>query len=376
MTRSNIGCRKSMTLNSLNPMASPYMPTPEELGALVTGEPSYRVSQLEEWLYQTPVATVDEMTNLPEGLRSSIGDSLWPFKVETTKTSDSGQTIKWLFRMPDGPAVEAVLMGYPKRTTLCISSQAGCALGCTFCATGQYGFERNLTAGEIVAQVQWAEAFLRSGGMADSPKRVTNIVYMGMGEPLVNYANVRESLRRLIDVKGMGARRITVSTVGVAPAMERLADEPWQVGLAVSLHAADDELRNQLVPLNQRHDLTRVEQAAAYFFETTGRRVSIEWTMIKGKNDTLDQARKLSRIARRLQAHVNLIAMNPTPLSSDQPSSSEVIKQFADELEGLGVNATVRNIRGKSIDAACGQLRAAEDGKRGLQIKTSRGLVG
>ncbi len=352
------------------------MVAPEELGELLTDEPSYRVSQLSEWLYQTPVEAVDEMTNLPETLRTSIGKDLWPFEVETTQTSDSGKTIKWLFRLPDGPGVEAVLMGYPKRTTLCISSQAGCALGCTFCATGQYGFERNLTAGEIVAQVQWAEAFLRSGGMPDSPARVTNIVYMGMGEPLVNYKHVRESLRRLIDVKGMGARRITVSTVGVAPAMERLADEPWQVGLAVSLHAGDDELRDQLVPLNQRHDLARVEEAAAYFFETTGRRVSIEWTLIKNKNDTLDQAAKLARIARRLRAHVNLIAMNPTPLSPDQPSDEAVIKQFADELDAHGVNATVRHIRGKSIDAACGQLRAAEDGKRGLQIKTSRGFVG
>jgi 23S rRNA (adenine2503-C2)-methyltransferase len=357
-------------------MESPYLTDPEELGSLLDSEPSYRVEQLSEWLYKTPVATAEEMTNLPGSIREAIGDNLWPFKVEALQRSDGGDTVKWLFRMPDGPAIEAVLMGYPRRTTLCISSQAGCALGCTFCATGQFGFERNLKAGEIVAQVQWAEAYLRAGGMPGSPSRVTNIVYMGMGEPLVNYRNIRESLRRLIDVRGMGARRITVSTVGVAPAMKRLADEPWQVGLAVSLHAGDDDLRDELVPLNQRYDLEEVEAAAAYFFEKTGRRVSIEWTMIKGRNDTLDQAAKLARIARRLSAHVNLIAMNPTPLSSDQPSSDHVIKRFESELDALGVNATVRHIRGKSIDAACGQLRAAENGKQGLQIKTSTGPQG
>jgi 23S rRNA (adenine2503-C2)-methyltransferase len=298
------------------------------------------------------------MTNLPLATRERLATSLWPFAIEEEQVADAGTTKKTLFRLPDGPAIETVLMGYPGRTTLCISSQAGCALACTFCATGQFGFDRNLDAGEIVAQLQWAEADLREAPMPNSPDHVTNMVFMGMGEPLANYKQLREALRRIIDVKGMSPRRITVSTVGMVPGMQMLADEPWHVNLAVSLHAADDATRSRLVPLNKRHPLRAVEDAAANYFEKTGRRVSIEWTLIDGVNDTREQAGLLAPIARRLSAHVNLIPMNPTPLTDDRPSTEEQVRRFRGWLLDLGVNATTRVIRGQEIDAACGQLRA------------------
>lgn len=335
----------------------PYLKAPEALGELLEDEPSYRADQLRDWLYRTPVLHASDMTNLPTGLRAKIEDSLWPFEVEIEHSADGGTTRKWLFRAGDGAAIEAVLMGYPRRTTLCISSQAGCALACTFCATGQFGFERHLEPGEIFAQVAYAQAFLRQIGMPGAPRRVTNVVFMGMGEPLANYDRVREAIRRMVDVMGMSARAITVSTVGIAPGMERLADEPWPVNLAVSLHAADDELRTSLVPINKRYPLERVEKAAIAYFEQKGRRISIEWTMIEGVNDSPDQAEKLAAIARRMRAHVNLIALNPTPLSEEHASPQDRIDVFAERLAELGVNVTVRDTRGREIDAACGQLR-------------------
>ena len=313
---------------------------------------------MQEWLYQHPVLTTEQMTNLPAALRASLAGALWPFEVEAAQSADSGTTRKWLFRTPDGAAIESVLMGYPRRTTLCISSQVGCALGCTFCATGQFGFERHLEAGEIVAQVAYGRAFLAEHGLVGCPDRITNIVFMGMGEPLANYARVRESIRRMIEHMGISARSITVSTVGVVPGIRRLAAEPWPVNLAVSLHAADDELRTVLVPLNKRYPLQEVEAAAAEYFEAKGRRVSIEWTMIDGVNDSDDQARKLATISRRLRSHVNLIALNATPLTTDRPSRDERIRGFLTVLARAGVNATLRDTRGSDIDAACGQLRA------------------
>jgi 23S rRNA (adenine2503-C2)-methyltransferase len=336
----------------------PYLHAPEDLVQLLGDEPSYRVDQLRDWLYQTPVLDAVDMTNLPTGLRERIGSTLWPFDVEVEQSADAGTTRKWLFRAPDGAAIEAVLMGYPRRATLCISSQAGCALGCTFCATGQFGFERHLEPGEIVAQVAYARAFLRQIGMPGVPGRLTNVVFMGMGEPLANYDRVREAIRRLVETMGMSARSVTVSTVGIVPGIRRLAEEPWPVNLAISLHAADDELRSRLVPINKRYPIADLEAAAAAYYEKKGRRVSIEWTMMDHVNDTLEQADKLAAIARRLRGHVNLIALNPTPLSHEQASSRPRIEDFAQALEDRGVNVTVRDTRGREIDAACGQLRA------------------
>ena len=335
-----------------------YITRPEDLGMLLAGQPSFRTDQLRTWLYEHPVLETSQMTNLPIDVRESLETSLWPFTVDAEQTGDDGRTRKWLFRGADGATIEAVLMGYPKRVTLCLSSQAGCAMGCTFCATGQFGFERQLSAGEIVAQVAYARAHLRSHPLADSHHRLSNIVFMGMGEPLANYSNVREALRRMIDVMGIGARHITVSTVGIVPGIYKLADEPWQVNLAVSLHAADDELRGTIVPINRRYPIGDLMDACAYFFAKTGRRVSIEWTMMEGTNDTPDQARKLAKIALRLRAHVNIINLNPTPLGSDRPSTILTVDDFLDSLRSRGVQTTFRETRGQDIDAACGQLRA------------------
>lgn len=341
-----------------------YLNDPDALGELLPGEPPFRADQVREWLYDHPVLATEEMTNLPASLRERLVADLWPFTVDVEQTGDGGRTVKWLFRAHDGVGIEAVLMGYSDRTTLCLSSQAGCALACTFCATGQYGFERNLDAGEIVAQVAYAKAFLATHGLPGSPSELTNVVFMGMGEPLANFDRVREALRRMIEVMNIGARSITVSTVGMVPGIRRLAAEPWQVNLAVSIHAADDELRSELVPLNRRYPLVEVEAAAAEYFEKKGRRVSLEWTMIDGVNDTPDQAAKLAALARRLHAHVNLIALNTTPLSPMRPSSPERVTAFANTLQANGANVTVRNTRGADIDAACGQLRALDAPRR------------
>ncbi len=333
------------------------MAAPEDLAAAVPGEPRYRADQLRGWLYDHPTLDVEAWSNVPATLREALRDKVWPFDLELEQQGDKGLTRKWLFRTPDGISIESVLMAYPDRITLCVSSQAGCAMACSFCATGQFGFDRHLEAGEIVAQVAFAKAVVASGAFPEGPTRLGNVVFMGMGEPLANYARVRESLRRMIEIMDMSARHITVSTVGVVPGMRRLADEPWQVGLAVSLHAADDDLRSRLVPLNDRYPLAEIEAAAAHYFASKGRRVSIEWTLIDGVNDDAEQAKKLAAIANRLHAHINLIALNPTPLSSDKPSRQRTIKRFVATLEAEGANATLRDTRGQDIDAACGQLR-------------------
>ncbi len=340
-----------------------YLIAPEDLAKLFDGEPAYRADQLLDWLYRKPVFTAAEMTNLPSSIRAHLEEDLWPFSCEAERVGDAGKTVKWLFRAPDGVAIESVLMGYPRRATLCISSQAGCALGCTFCATGQFGFERHLEPGEIVAQVAWAQAHLRTSGLPGASDHLTNVVFMGMGEPLANYDRVREAIRRIIETMGMSARNLTVSTVGVVPGIRRLAEEPWPVNLAVSLHASDDETRDSLVPLNRRYPIAAVEEAARYFFDQKGRRVSIEWTMIDGVNDSTAQADGLVEIALRLRAHVNLIALNPTPLTTD--TASPRIDAFARRLAEGGVNVTIRDTRGQDIEGACGQLRAVAIASQG-----------
>ncbi|MDJ0498307.1 MAG: 23S rRNA (adenine(2503)-C(2))-methyltransferase RlmN [Acidimicrobiia bacterium] len=338
-------------------MQSAYQVDPDELQTLTQGQPSYRAQQLRSWLYEHPVLDTASMLNLPTEMRVALANRLWPFELEAAQSADGGRTHKWLFRTADRASIEAVVMGYDNRTTLCISSQAGCAMGCTFCATGQFGFERHLDIGEIVAQVAYANAFLADSPIAGSPARVTNVVFMGMGEPLANYDNVVAALHRMIDVIDMAARSITVSTVGVVPGMRKLAEEGLQVGLAVSLHAADDQLRTSLVPLNKRYPLQEVIAAAAYYFERTGRRISIEWTLMASVNDTEEQASKLAEIARALQAHVNVIALNPTPLTSQQAPGRSSVDRFMEVLRNHGARATFRETRGKEIDAACGQLR-------------------
>jgi 23S rRNA (adenine2503-C2)-methyltransferase len=340
----------------------PYLTAPEDLGALLPGEPAFRAEQLRKWLYRSPVLDVTRMTDLPLALRERL-HPLWPFTLEEQQSGDGGLTVKWLFRAPDGASIEAVLMGYKSRVTLCISSQAGCAMGCTFCATGQFGFERHLEAGEIAAQVAYARAHLAEHPLPGAPDHLTNVVFMGMGEPLANYEQVRESIRRMVVVMGISARSITVSTVGVLPGILRLADEPWPVTLALSLHAADDELRSRLVPLNDRYPIDELIDAAAAFKRSRGRRVSIEWTLLAGVNDTRDQAVSLGAIALELAAHVNVVALNPTPLSTDRPPDRRRVGDFVEWVAATGANVTLRDTRGRDIDAACGQLRARHSGE-------------
>jgi 23S rRNA (adenine2503-C2)-methyltransferase len=339
-----------------------YLTPPDKLAELLPEEPPFRVRQLRAWLYRTPVLRAADMTNLPTQLRDRIELSLWPFAVDQQQIGDNGRTVKWLLRTGDDAAIESVLIGYPSRTTLCISSQAGCAMACSFCATGQFGFERHLDAGEITAQVAYAAAWLRGPGMPGCPDRLSNVVFMGMGEPLANYKPVREAIRRLIVEMGISARSITVSTVGVVPGMLRLAEEPWPLTLALSLHAADDDLRSRLVPLNRRYPIDDLIAAATAYRQRKGRRVSLEWALIAGVNDTPEQARGLAAIAGELRAHVNVIPLNTTPLCTLRPPSQAAARAFVAQVRSAGANATLRRTRGRDIDAACGQLRTRRAG--------------
>ncbi len=326
------------------------------------GEQAYRGRQVYAGLWRR-AATYEEMTDLPKVLRDRLAAHL-PLGMEvlTEREGDGGATRKALLRFGGRHVVETVLMGYPDRVTVCVSSQAGCAVGCGFCATGQMGLKGNLSSGEIAAQVVWAAR--AAARLPDStPRRVTNVVFMGMGEPMANYRATRDSIGRLLDPSGMnlGARHVTVSTVGVVPGIRRLARDHPQVGLAVSFHAADDELRNELVPVNRLWPLEELEGAIGEWRTKTGRRPSIEWAMIDAVNDSDRQAELLAPIARRLRAHVNLIPLNPTPGWPSQPSGPRRMARFVDVLRRRGVSVTVRDTRGREIDAACGQLRLELD---------------
>lgn len=334
-----------------------YLTEPDRLGELLPDQPGFRATQLREWLYSHPVLSTRDMTNLPDDLRVALAGDLWPFTVDVAQSADDGETIKWLLRCTDGAPIETVLMGYRSRTTICISSQVGCAMGCTFCATGQFGFDRHLDAGEITAQVAYANAVMREHPLPHSPRRVSNVVFMGMGEPLANYGNTIESIRRMIEDMGMSARGITVSTVGFVPGMRKLIEEPWPVNLAVSLHSTIPSERTKLVPINDRYPIDEVVDAAGEYYNRKGRRVSLEWTLIAGANDSDDEAVGLARIARQIHAHVNVISVNPTPLSNDQAPNRDAIRRFVGTLRREGANVTIRDTRGKDIDAACGQLR-------------------
>jgi 23S rRNA (adenine2503-C2)-methyltransferase len=325
------------------------------------GQPAYRARQVQAQLWRRG-ASFAEMTDLPQPLRERLAAEI-PLGLEVIaeRTADRGATRKALLRV-GRHVVEAVLMGYRDRVTVCVSTQSGCAMGCGFCATGQMGLSGNLTAGEIAAQVVWAR---RAAARlpASTPRRLGNVVYMGMGEPMSNYRGTRDSITRLLDPAGlgMGARHVTVSTVGVVPGIRRLASDHPQVGLAVSFHAASDELRDDLVPVNRRWPLPELERAIEEWRSRTGRRPSIEWAMIRDVNDTDLQAMMLAPIARRLRAHVNLIPLNPTPGSPSQPSPKRRIDGFVSVLREAGVPVTVRDTRGRTIDAACGQLRLEHD---------------
>jgi 23S rRNA (adenine2503-C2)-methyltransferase len=335
-------------------MPGPYDLDRGGVAALLPGEPAYRVDQVWRGLHGEGRRPV-EMTNLPRSLRARLEEALPPaLDFVTESVSAGGQTIKRLWALSDGARVETVLMRYPDRATVCVSSQAGCAMGCTFCATGQAGFSRHLTGGEIIEQVVWARR-------AAHPDRLSNVVFMGMGEPLANYDRVWTAVVRLHDDLGLSARHITVSTVGVVPGIRRLAQESLPVNLAVSLHAANDELRNRLVPINRRYPLRELMEACRQYCAAKGRRLSFEWALIGGVNDRPSDGLELATLASPLRAHVNLIPLNPTPGYLVHGTAPAGVRAFRDQLIELGVNATVRRNRGTDIDAACGQL-AARDG--------------
>jgi len=338
-------------------MPSAYEFTREALAEQLVGEPRYRVDQVWHGLW-SEAQSIDAITTIPKVLRSRLVEQ-FPSSLEVSNDvhSDKGLTRKWVFRFHDGATIETVLMGYDDRVTVCVSSQAGCAMGCTFCATGQAGFTRQLSVGEVIEQVMFA-------ARAAAPRRLTNVVFMGMGEPLANYGVTVEVLRRLHEYRGLSARHLTVSTVGVAPAIERLAREGLALTLAVSLHAANNETRDELVPLNRRYPLERLHDACRYWIDTTTRRLSFEWALIDGVNDTERALDELARYAEPLHAHVNLIPLNPTPGYLVMGSSSARVSDFRDGLEARGVNVTVRNTRGRSIDAACGQLASVTNARR------------
>lgn len=320
------------------------------------GEKKFRAKQIWQWLYQHPVLDFAEMTSLSKPLRQKLAGAaiLVPFKRVAVQRSNDGQTKKVLFELPDGKLIETVRMRYDKRRTLCISSQAGCAMGCVFCATGQMGFFRHLSVAEIVAQVMYFANELAKVG-----ERVTNVVMMGMGEPLHNYENTLQALDRLIDPAGynLGARKITISTVGHIPAIRRYADEQRQTPLAISLHAATDFERDKLIPVNKKWPVADLIDACEYYIARTGRRLTFEWALIAGKNDTIEQAQALGRLIKGLLCHVNLIPLNPTKGYGGEPSSHETVTDFQSELAYFGVSSTVRVRRGIDIQAGCGQLR-------------------
>ncbi|HSH74285.1 MAG TPA: 23S rRNA (adenine(2503)-C(2))-methyltransferase RlmN [Longimicrobiales bacterium] len=319
------------------------------------GQPAYRVGQVERWIFEALVPSIEEMTDLPRAERESLAERFHLTEAEAVSVARSSDgTVKHVWRLPDGALVESVLIPTDRRLTLCISSQAGCAMGCTFCATGWGGFDRQLTAGEIVAQYRasrrWADA--------NDHGRITNIVFMGMGEPLANRQAVGDSLTLLNHGYRFGARRITVSTVGLVPGILELAERPEQFRLALSLHAPLSDLRRELIPLERRYPLSEVMDALVRFDAAGGKRITFEYTMIAGINDDLELAEPLGELARRVGAFVNLIPFNPIPYQSWSPSDPHRIRAFAARVARQGIAVSIRETRGRDIDAACGQLRA------------------
>ena len=338
----------------------------EELGL-----PAFRVKQVAHHYFARLQRDPEAMTDLPAAQRDAIAQALLPPLLSTVKVqeADQGTTLKTLWRLFDGALVESVLMRSSERATVCVSSQAGCGMACPFCATGQGGLQRNMSTAEIVDQVVDAAAAMAHGRVAGGPGRLSNVVFMGMGEPLANYKAVVGAVRRMTspapDGLGMSARNITVSTVGLAPRMRQLADEGVPVTLALSLHAPDDELRDELVPINTRHSVEEAVSAAKHFFDVTGRRVSIEYAMMRDIND---QAWRADLLAELLLAHgegrgwvhVNLIPLNEVPGSRFTRSRDEDMDEFVRRLVSRGISTTIRDTRGDEIDAACGQLAASD----------------
>src|SRR5450830_989981 len=335
------------------------------------GEKRFRAKQLATHYFTHLTRDPAAMTDLPVAGRDALVEHCFPPLLTAARVmrADGGTTVKTLWHLFDAAKVESVLMRYPDRATLCVSSQAGCGMACPFCATGQLGLTRNLSTGEIVEQVRSAGRSLADGELPGGPTRLTNLVFMGMGEPLANYKAVIETVRRLVapvpDGFGMSARNIVVSTVGLVPAIDKLIKEGIPVTLAVSMHAPDDELRDELVPINTRWSVDETLDAAHRYFEATGRRVSIEYALIRDIND---QAWRADLLGEKLNArgrgwvHCNPIPLNPTPGSKWTASDPAVEREFVERLRAHGIPTTIRDTRGSDIDGACGQLAAEEEG--------------
>lgn len=321
------------------------------------GEPAYRAKQVWSAIYQNLIVDVNDISTLPNSLRQKLGEkfsfqALSPIKNIQSKDK---QTVKTLFKLKDDCLVEAVLMMYADRRTVCISTQSGCGLGCVFCATGQMGFSRNLSSGEIVAQVLYYARLLAEAG-----DRVTNVVMMGMGEPFLNYAQMMAAVACLNNADGftLGARRMTISTVGLADKIKKFADENSQVNLAVSLHTVDDDLRSKLMPINRKYPVASVLSACHYYTKKTNRRVTFEYALINGLNDSAEDAKALAHQIKNMLCHVNLIPLNPTKKFVQQGSSTEKVEVFAQVLESNQIPVSIRLRRGIEIGAGCGQLAA------------------
>ena len=321
------------------------------LAEVLADQPSYRVDQVWEGLHGQ-LRHPAELTNVPAVVRQRIDDAApAALRPVVVRAADDGATTKWLHELRDGTQIETVLMHYAERVTVCVSTQAGCAMACGFCATGQAGFDRHLSTGEIVEQVVVA-------ARAAAPRRVSNVVFMGMGEPLANYDATWAAVERLQGPMGISARHLTLSTVGIVPGIRRLAAEALPVNLAVSLHAANDADRDALVPINRRYPLDELMTACEAYVAAKRRRLSFEWALIADVNDQPRHADELAALCRPLRAHVNVIPLNPTPGYLAIGSPTERVRRFCNRLRDAGVNVTVRDTRGRDIDAACGQLRA------------------
>ncbi len=359
---------RGLPMNAAQPPRLLYDLEREDLAEFLSDEPKYRVDQLWNGLYRDALLPA-EISNLPKRLREEL-TAAFPTGCEMVRESvtDDGDTVKFLWSLADQATVETVLMHYPgssasaARSTVCVSSQAGCAMACSFCATGQAGFERHLSVGEIVEQVLRAQ---RQAG----DHRVSNVVFMGMGEPMANFDATWGATERLHEAVGIGARHLTISTVGLIPGIRKLTEAKLPVSLAVSLHAADDDLRNELVPLNRKYPLDQLMDACEEYFGRTGRRLTFEWALIAGVNDRYEDADRLADLCGPTSAHVNLIPLNPTPSYGVPGSSRNRVHAFANRLRDRGVNVTIRDTRGSDIDAACGQLSTAH--ALGLADQTS-----
>jgi 23S rRNA (adenine2503-C2)-methyltransferase len=338
------------------------------------GEPAYRADQIAWWVYKKLATSFEEMTDLPQSLREKLASvaSLSGMVPVWGKVSADGQTRKVLFKLNDGRTIESSLMLYEKvgssreRRTVCVSTQVGCPAGCLFCATGQQGFERNLRPGEIIGQVLYfmrlvsAEQLKEETSTDPARRPVTNVVFMGMGEPLANYEAVWQSVVTLNSKQGLGLgiRQITVSTVGLVPQIKRLAGEKIHVELAISLHAANDALRNKLVPMNKKYPLSQLIPACRNYFQKTGRRPTFEYALFQGVNDSVNHARELAILLKGINCQVNLIAGNPTKCKDFTPSPRKKVLEFQGQLKESGISSTVRVAKGVDIDAGCGQLRS------------------